>query len=128
MMLMASHAASSSRRELGKRRAFRLGGDTLCFELRQRPEHPQHQPRASLEAAYEMNRLSLILMHAVASGPVNDEKRSISTPLRNSSRCLLSLLINSTTTHAGSLHTPAIATIQQTSPHVHSATAVGTKG
>ena len=35
---------------------------------------------------------------------------------------------DSTRTHTGSLHTPAVATIQQTSPHVHSTTAVGTKG
>ena len=32
------------------------------------------------------------------------------------------------TTHTGSLHTPAVATIQQTSSHAHSTTAVGTKG
>ena len=76
MVYVASYGATSSRRELCKRRAFRLGGDTLCFELAQRPEHPRHQPRASLKAACEMNRLSLISMQAVASGPTKRRKTS----------------------------------------------------
>ena len=57
------------RRELCFCRAFRLGGDTLCFELARRPERPRHQPRASLKAAREINRLGLVLMQTVASGP-----------------------------------------------------------
>ena len=35
---------------------------------------------------------------------------------------------NSTKTRTGSLQTPAVATIQQTFPHVHGTTAVGIKG
>ena len=116
LVLVASHAATSSRRELCFCRAFRLGGDTLCFELARRPERPRHQPRASLKAAREMNRLGLVLMQAVAAGPSKWRKT------------FNIVSFNSTVTHTGSLHTPAVATIQQTSPHVHSTTAVGTKG
>ena len=73
-MLVASHAATSSYRELRKRRAFVLGGDTLCFELAQRPEHSRHQPSASLKAACQIDRLSLISTQDVTSAPSKSRK------------------------------------------------------
>ena len=55
----------------------------------------------------------------------NIEYRPLSAAAAAAACCVS---FDSTRTHTGSLHTPAVATIQQTSPHVHSTAAVGTKG
>ena len=80
MVLVASRTAMSWRRVLRKRRALRLGGDTLCFEPAQRPEHSRHQPRDLLKAACKINRLSLVSMQAITSGPSKRRKTFIADP------------------------------------------------
>ena len=93
-MLVASRAATSSCRELRKRRAFVLGGDTLCFELARRPEHPRNQPSASLKAACQIDGLSLVSMQDVTSAPSKWEKTVDIDPSQEQPLLLLAVSLN----------------------------------
>ena len=126
-MLVASHAATSSCRELRKRRAFVLGGDTLCFELARRPEQPRHQPSASLKAACQIDRLSLVSMQDVTSAP-SKWRKTVDIDPSQEQPLLLLLLAVSTKTHTGSMHRSTVVHVQQTLPRGRLTIGVGTKG